>query len=172
VILFELPNNEIYFHTGDFRFSKEKFMKYPKLKELTTKKLNGVFLDTTYCDPQYILPTQENVLDVVSTFVKNKKKDNTLFVIGSYTIGKERICEAIANKCNCKIFVTPEKYEILLCLDLPYIDIFTTNPNKTNIHFVNMFDISFKRLSLLFKNYGKLYQEIIGIKPTGLENHQ
>eukprot|EP01080_Neovahlkampfia_damariscottae_P008545 gene8545-369_t len=172
IILFELPNDEIYLHTGDFRFSKEKFLEYPKLRELQDKKINGVFLDTTYCNPQYVLPTQENVLDVISTFVKNRMKSNTLFVIGSYTIGKERICEAIANLCHCKIFVTPEKYQILLCLGLPYIDIFTTNPNTTNVHFVNMFDISFGRLANLFKHYGKLYHEIIGIKPTGWTNNK
>ena len=172
IILFELSNDEIYLHTGDFRFTKEKFLEYPKLKELTKKKITGVFLDTTYCDPQYVLPTQENVLNVISQFVKNRMKNNTLFVIGSYTIGKERICESIAKKCNCKIYVTPDKYQILSCLNLSYIDIFTTNPNNTNVHFVNMFDVSFGRMSNLFKFYGKLYKEIIGIKPTGWTNNK
>jgi DNA cross-link repair 1A protein len=136
VILFELPNGKSYLHTGDMRFDKELFMKYKNLVPYfkqeqqikaidedenededkkspdVKKKLEAIYLDTTYCDPMYNFPKQAEATRFISEFVKNKMRSGNkkyLFLIGTYQIGKERIAQKIAEACKCKVFVTQEK---------------------------------------------------------------
>ena len=46
-----------------------------------------------YCDPSYSFPMQQNVIDhAVNLSVKKMAKEpSTLIIVGSYTIGKERV---------------------------------------------------------------------------------
>jgi hypothetical protein len=76
----------------------------PKFKPLT-----AVFLDTTYCDPNYAFAKQADVISCIAQAVQRKQGPKVLFLVGTYSIGKERICKEIAKVCKCKIFVTFQK---------------------------------------------------------------
>ena len=75
---------------GDFRAHVSMF-DYPSLRTLPS--LKTLYLDTTYCDPQYSFPQQEEVVSFIVNRVAAGKKTNKrlLVVCGTYTIGKERI---------------------------------------------------------------------------------
>lgn len=163
-LLFELSNGKKIFHSGDFRFEKEKFLKYEKIQKL--KCLDIVYLDTTYCNPEYSFAKQSSSLEILAKTVQKKLQENpkTIVLVGTYTIGKERILESISKECKCKVFAPIDKYEILSNLELEYFEIFTKNPQDTNIHLVSMFDLGWKKLLELKKFYQK---DIIAIKPTG-----
>lgn len=59
----------------------------------TLPSLKALYLDTTYCDPQYSFPQQEEVVSfIVNRVITEKKMNKQLLVVcGTYTIGKEKI---------------------------------------------------------------------------------
>jgi DNA cross-link repair 1A protein len=62
-------------------------------------------LDTTYADPAYAFPPQASVIDSVIRAVRAESfNPRTLFLFGSYTIGKERLFLSVAaamKRCGC-----------------------------------------------------------------------
>jgi len=56
--------------------------------------LDGIYLDTTYCDERYTFPPQAESIEAVGEVVRREMQDTKkkpLFVFGSYTIGKEKV---------------------------------------------------------------------------------
>eukprot|EP00818_Percolomonas_sp_WS_P009467 CAMPEP_0117437922 /NCGR_PEP_ID=MMETSP0759-20121206/1782_1 /TAXON_ID=63605 /ORGANISM="Percolomonas cosmopolitus, Strain WS" /LENGTH=571 /DNA_ID=CAMNT_0005229587 /DNA_START=38 /DNA_END=1750 /DNA_ORIENTATION=- len=165
-----------YLHTGDFRFHPPAVLKsaalhhYLKpeffswipnecnvtdtsiLKQLSFDK---VYLDTTYCHPKRIFPHQQHAMDFVANVCKMKmdhaKKNNkkVLVIVGSYTIGKERIVKAIAEKCNVKVFAKNQSSE-------------------SPIHFVDMRDLNWKRINEVVKFHQNSVDEFLVIKPSAM----
>jgi len=186
VILFELPSGRCILHTGDFRFNKKIFSKYDALKPFFSdshhqyllktdptykpaanrRKLDALYLDTTYCDPQYTFPEQEQAVQLVTNIVKEKKKTggNVLFLIGTYHIGKEKVSSRIAQETNCKVFVTYDKMRSIRCLNLSDEQIYTTNVAHTNVCVVPMCHLGWKKL---FENPDvHRYDEVVAFKPS------
>ena len=62
VIIFKLRNGQTYLHTGDFR-ATAALAKHPSL---LGKRIDILYLDTTYCDPQYKFPEQQKTLDYIA----------------------------------------------------------------------------------------------------------
>jgi hypothetical protein len=181
-ILFETSDGKTYFHTGDMRFDKDIFMKYKTLQPFfkhhngnessilqTKRSLDIIYLDTTYCNPKYSFPKQSEATRFIADFIKSTMDSANgkryLFLFGTYYIGKERIAQRIIESCNCKVFVTMEKHKILNILELPYIDIFTTNASETSVHMVAMNDLSWRNLLTLSKAFWR-YDEIIAFRPS------
>jgi len=88
MFLFEVGNKTI-LHVGDFRWDREIMMKMPQLKAFSNAnpRLNEIFLDTTYCDKKYSLPTQAEAIEATITAVeeelamaKKRKNEDTLLV--------------------------------------------------------------------------------------------
>lgn len=99
-------------HCGDMRYSKAMDA-WPALQ----KPFSTVFLDTTYCNPNFAFPSQESMIDFVSTFcgrICSERSDvrivvgmdvlssfiegspDTYCMIGAYSIGKERLAVSVA----------------------------------------------------------------------------
>ena len=170
LILFQVSKTgKAFLHTGDMRFDRSKMLDCEELRpymredirklveeregislqDVPKKHLDSIFIDTTYCDPFYTFPKQTEAIEFISDLIASKFKNTSksyLILIGTYLIGKERIAEGLSKKTGKKVFVTFEKYKTLECLDLPYFNIFTMNIAETNIHIVNMKDVSWKRL--------------------------
>ncbi|CAA2956486.1 DNA cross-link repair SNM1 [Olea europaea subsp. europaea] len=167
IILFEPPNGKAVLHTGDFRFCEEM----AKLSVLQNCPVHTLILDTTYCDPQYDFPKQEAVIQFVIDAIQAETfNPKTLFLIGSYTIGKERLFMEVARALHKKIYVNAAKLRILKCLDLPEEDMqwFTKNELESHIHVVPMWSIaSFKRLKHMSNQYGSRFSLIVAFSPTG-----
>jgi hypothetical protein len=98
-------------HCGDFR-ADPKHLNHPLLRpgKDGKRRLDVVYLDTTYLNPKYAFPTQKNVINVCGEMCVslNKQKPpptvkkegkavgkptegRLLVVVGTYSIGKERI---------------------------------------------------------------------------------
>ncbi|EFC49099.1 predicted protein, partial [Naegleria gruberi] len=168
LVLFQVSKTgKAFLHTGDMRFDRSKIDGI-SLKGVPKKQLESIFIDTTYCDPFYTFPKQVEAIDFIADLLESKFKNTSksyLVLIGTYLIGKERIAEGLSKRTGKKVFVTFEKYKTLECLELPYFNIFTMNIAETNIHIVNMKDVSWKRLFQI-KSSNRNVSEIIAIKPS------
>ncbi|KAK1264339.1 DNA cross-link repair protein SNM1 [Acorus gramineus] len=167
ILLFELPNGKTVLHTGDFRFCPE-MVSDPVLRSC---RLHTLILDTTYCNPQYDFPKQEAVIQFVIEAIQAEAfNPKTLFLIGSYTIGKERLFLEVARCLRKKVYVGAAKLRLLECLGFPKEDMqwFTVNEMESRIHVVPMWTIaSFKRMKHLSNQYSGRYNLIVAFSPTG-----
>ncbi|TKY74835.1 DNA cross-link repair protein SNM1 [Spatholobus suberectus] len=167
IILFQPPNGKAVLHTGDFRFTEE--MTINPLLQMCP--INTLILDTTYCNPQYDFPKQEAVIQFVIDAIQAEAfNPKTLFLIGSYTIGKERLFLEVARSLHKKVHVTAAKLRLLKCLEFKEEDIrwFTSNEHESNIHVAPMWTLaSFKRLKHISSQYKDRYNLIVAFSPTG-----
>lgn len=165
LFLFKLKGGRNYLHTGDFRACTQ-MESYPALQRI---HIHQLYLDTTYCDPSYTFPPQQEVIDFAVSLVHKKLKENqkTLIVCGSYTIGKERIFVAIANALNTKICVTREKKAVLDCLeDKKLLESITLRPNEAQVHVLQMTKLNLMSLTEHLATM-KNHTEILAFEPTG-----
>lgn len=167
IILFEPPNGKPVLHTGDFRFCQEMVTN----PILDSCNIHTLILDTTYCNPQYDFPKQETVIQFVLEAIQAEAfNPRTLFLIGTYTIGKERIFLEVARVLRKKVYVGAAKLRLLGCLGLPEEDMqwLTSNEQESHIHVVPLWTIaSFKRMSFISKRYLGCYNSIVAFSPTG-----
>ncbi|KAH9496897.1 DNA cross-link repair 1A protein [Bulinus truncatus] len=165
IILFEIPGGKKILHTGDFRACIE-MEQYKMLQNVTISEL---YLDTTYCDPSYAFPPQIEVIEFVVELVLNHvtEKPNTLIVCGAYTIGKERIFQAIANVLDSKICVLRDKKKVLDCLDDEDLKSrLTLDWSKGQVHVLPMGKLNQSALSEHHSKYPQ-FDSIIAFQPTG-----
>ncbi|KAH7848041.1 hypothetical protein Vadar_033166 [Vaccinium darrowii] len=167
LILFEPPNGKAVLHTGDFRFCEDM----TKISILQTCRIETLILDTTYCNPQYDFPKQEDVIQFVIEAIQAEAfNPKTLFLIGSYTVGKERLFLEVARVLRKKVYVSAAKLRLLECLGLSVEDMqwFTLNEEESHIHVVPMWTLaSFKRLKCLSSQYAHRFSLMVAFSPTG-----
>jgi hypothetical protein len=133
----DLHHSRRYFHTGDFR-ANAVICHHPLL---LNAPIDAVYLDTTYLKPSYIFPSQNEVLDFINGTVKMTVQEcpETLILVGTYMIGKERVFLSIAESLNCKVFVDSTKRKILECLqDQSISSLLTIDCQESNLHVVPM----------------------------------
>ncbi|KAL6843449.1 hypothetical protein ACP4OV_026771 [Aristida adscensionis] len=111
LIHFRLHDGKTYLHTGDFRASKSVQL-HPLLQR---GHVNLLYLDTTYCNPKYKFPPQEDVIDfVVRTAQRYRQKEpKTLIIVGAYSIGKENVYLAISQALEVPIYTDASRRRIL-----------------------------------------------------------
>ncbi|XP_058222295.1 uncharacterized protein LOC131332223 [Rhododendron vialii] len=167
LILFESPSGKAVLHTGDFRFCENM----TKISVLQTSRVQTLILDTTYCNPQYDFPKQEDVIQFVIEAIEAEAfNPETLFLIGSYTVGKERLFLEVARVLRKKVYVPAAKLRLLECLGLSVEDMrwFTLNEEESHIHVVPMWTLaSFKRLKCISSQYARRFSLIVAFSPTG-----
>ncbi|XP_022771969.1 DNA ligase 6 isoform X3 [Durio zibethinus] len=177
--LFKVPTKngsfERYVHTGDCRYCNSMKM---------NSYLNGfvgcdaIFLDTTYCDPKFVFPSQEESVDYVVSVVdrigKEFEKERVLFLVATYVVGKEKILVEVARRCKRKICVDGRKMEILRVLGYGDNGVFTEDESESDVHVVGWnvlgetwpyFRPNFARMKEIMVEKG--YEKVIGFVPTG-----
>ena len=159
LLLFELPSGVRILHCGDFRASADHWTNPLLLKH----RIDVVYLDTTYCDPSHTFPSQKTVLELISELSRKvdrgsspqsimngntlqnffkvvnpiQNTSKTLFVVGSYLIGKEKVFMAVANAVTGKVYTNPRKREIYETLQDPRLtELLTGDPCKAKVHVV------------------------------------
>ncbi|XP_036191815.1 DNA cross-link repair 1A protein [Myotis myotis] len=165
MILFFLPNGNVVLHTGDFR--ADPTMERSLLMRL---KVHTLYLDTTYCSPEYCFPSQQEVIQfaINTAFEAVTLNPRTLVVCGTYSIGKEKVFLAIADVIGSKVGMSREKYKTLQCLNIPEINsLITTDMCDTLVHLLPMMQINFKGLQSHLKKYDGRYEQILAFRPTG-----
>jgi len=182
MFLFEVGNKTI-LHVGDFRWDREIMMKMPQLKAFSNAnpRLNEIFLDTTYCDKKYSLPTQAEAIEATITAVEEelamakKERTKTLFLFGSYTIGKERIYLSVAEHLGMKVYVDNRRFRILSALEWPKerMKMFTPNKSESSLWVVPLGNVNFKKMRDFMEDANKNkvfsipYGRCAGFRPTG-----
>ncbi|XP_008828437.1 DNA cross-link repair 1A protein [Nannospalax galili] len=165
MILFHLPNGAVVLHTGDFRAdpSMERSL-------LAGRKIHTLYLDTTYCSPEYSFPSQQEVIQfaINTAFETVTLNPRALVVCGTYCIGKEKVFLAIADVLGSKVGMSQEKYKTLQCLNIPEINsLITTDMSSSMVHLLPMMQINFKGLQSHLKKCDGKYDQILAFRPTG-----
>ncbi|CAM1506652.1 Fc.00g062930.m01.CDS01 [Cosmosporella sp. VM-42] len=215
------PNSRVQriLHCGDFR-ACPAHVNHPLLKpdlvdsisgKLKQQKIDICYLDTTYLNPRYSFPPQDDVIkacadligsmspdpnckdDVwersaeaigtpaVSKFFQSTKpegdgqadkkkgpKQRLLVICGTYSIGKERICIAIARALKSKIFASPGKIKICKQLGDPELTaLLTSNPIDAQVHMQMLMEIRAETLQEYLNGYKPHFSRIVGFRPSG-----
>ncbi|KAK2415254.1 DNA ligase [Trifolium repens] len=172
--LFQVPfmdQSLRYVHTGDFRFSSEMLLDSALGCFIGA---DAVFLDTTYCHPKFVFPTQDESVNYVVDVVNQCDGDDVLFLVATYVVGKEKILLEIAKRFGKKVYVDARKMEVLRALGYGESGQFTEDCLETNIHVVGWnvlgetwpyFRPNFVKMKEIMIERG--YSEVVGFVPTG-----
>ncbi|KAF3444323.1 hypothetical protein FNV43_RR14013 [Rhamnella rubrinervis] len=179
--LFKIPVSngkfEKYVHTGDFRFC-DSMKSNPLLLQFVGS--DAVFLDTTYCNPKFVFPSQEESIDYIVSVIEkvggeyNGSIRNVLFLVATYVIGKEKILLEIARRCNRKVHVDARKMSILNILGSEESGVFTEDECGSDVHVVGWnvlgetwpyFRPNFVKMKEIMIERG--YTRTVGFVPTG-----
>jgi DNA cross-link repair 1A protein len=229
------PRIQRVLHCGDFR-ACPMHVHHPLLrpdiidvvtgKSTGQQKIDVCYLDTTYLNPRYAFPSQEEVItacaDMCVSLKKEKADENDewektkreragagmakfiqrdsenvkdepasphgedsptknpsptkepkprgrlLVIVGTYSIGKERICVGIAKALGSKIFAPAGKQRICACLEDPELDsLLTRDPLEAQVHMTPLFEIRAETLSDYLFNYKAYFSRIVGFRPSG-----
>ncbi|KAG7361924.1 beta-lactamase-like protein [Nitzschia inconspicua] len=179
MFLFTVGRKKI-LHVGDFRWNREIMLQQHPIREIASRRmeLDEIFLDTTYCNPKYNLPSQLDTIQAVVTLFEQQKAKNqnkrTLHLFGAYTIGKERMYMSVAEQFGLKVYVDNARYRILSALQWPKerMSLLTTNKEESCIWVVPLGHLNMKKLPEYFriannKPFAPAYEQIVGYRPTG-----
>ncbi|XP_036428597.1 DNA cross-link repair 1A protein [Colossoma macropomum] len=166
MLLFLLPDGQTVLHTGDFR-ADPSMERYPELQGL---RIQTLYLDTTYCSPEYTFPTQQEVI----TFAANTAFElvtlnpRTLVVCGTYAVGKEKVFLAVSQVLGSKVYMSRDRYNTMCCLELEQIhQCFTTDSKAARVHVLPMMQLNFKNLKTHLNKFSESYDQLVAFKPTG-----
>ncbi|KAG6112043.1 hypothetical protein E4U14_002212 [Claviceps sp. LM454 group G7] len=211
-------------HCGDFRACPAHIkhpLLQPDIRDMATGKLGHqvidiCYLDTTYLNPKYSFPPQNDVIKACADLCaslspnpqsedglweKSAKEEGTqavskfftsastnqvngeckaqtkqqpklgqrlLVICGTYSIGKERICIAIAKALKTKIFANPGKMRICKQLDDPELAaLLTTDAVEAQVHMQSLMEIRAETLQEYLDGYKPHFSRIVGFRPTG-----
>lgn len=99
---------------------------------------------------------------------KSKRKQRLLVICGTYSIGKERICVAIAKALGSKIFASAAKIKICKQLDDPELTaLLTSDPIEAQVHMQMLMEIRAETLQEYLDSYRPHFSRIIGFRPSG-----
>ncbi|KAI9722630.1 MAG: hypothetical protein M1812_001561 [Candelaria pacifica] len=232
------PKVQRILHCGDFR-ACPAHLQHPLLrpevvdavngKQLGQQKIDVCYLDTTYLNPKYAFPCQEDVIkacadmcvslrkeradetdgweqmkreragsgmvkfartnsnaikeeadDEASGIVEDddgmkvdglkngKARGRLLVVVGTYSIGKERICMGIARALNSKIYAPPNKQRICACLeDAELNSRLTRNPQEAQVHMTPLMEIRAETLHEYLTTFKPHFSRVVGFRPSG-----
>ncbi|XP_063896526.1 uncharacterized protein LOC110373659 isoform X2 [Helicoverpa armigera] len=145
MLVFTLPNGKTLLHTGDFRASPI-MESYPVF---WNKYIHTIYLDTTYCNPRYDFPTQEQSLEMALYILRQKKValekvgkkfSSVLIVCGTYTIGKEKFFLGMSRRVGCSVWACPEKDRVLQAVEGRSFS--HAPPHSCQLHVVPMRDLT------------------------------
>lgn len=141
---------------------------------------DAVFLDTTYCNPKFIFPSQEesihHIVSVIDKFgIQNGGlSKSVLFLVATYVVGKEKILIEIARRCKTKIHVDARKMAILRALGFADNGVFSEDQSESDVHVVGWnvlgetwpyFRPNFVKMKEIMNERG--YSKVVGFVPTG-----
>ena len=186
MILFEPPEPEPpVLHTGDCRWSTALHgpMLGPILAAMAPQRRADLrlVLDTTYCDPAAAFPPSSEAVAFIANAVRSEgfNVSRTLFLVGSYTIGKERCAFAAARAAGVRLYAGNTKRAVLDCLaptgrgvgtsGLSPADMamLTNDDGATNVHIVPMACVSFARMKGILSHYRGRFDTCVGFAPSG-----
>ncbi|KAL8937125.1 MAG: hypothetical protein Q9211_003845 [Gyalolechia sp. 1 TL-2023] len=97
-----------------------------------------------------------------------KKRGRLLVIVGTYSIGKERICLGVARALQSKIYATPNKQKICAALeDAELMARLTDDPLEAQVHMQMLMEIRAETLADYLAGYKPHFSRIVGFRPSG-----
>jgi DNA cross-link repair 1A protein len=104
----------------------------------------------------------------ITTSPTTKKRGRLLVIVGTYSIGKERICMGIAKALGSKIYAPPNKQKICKALEDPELNaLLTKNPREAQVHMTPLFEIRADTLEDYLRDYRDQFSRAVGFRPSG-----
>ncbi|XP_047968416.1 5' exonuclease Apollo-like [Salvia hispanica] len=151
-------------HTGDFRWESNSLGtengRAVLLDALKDQTLDTLYLDNTYCNPQYSFPSREVASKQIVDIIMSHPNDEVVIAIDS--LGKEDLLLYISQALNMKIWVWPERLQIMHLLG--FHENFTTQTSLTRIRAIPRYSFKTDTLNKLNEFRGPT----IGIMPSGI----
>ncbi|KAI6024410.1 DRMBL-domain-containing protein [Pisolithus marmoratus] len=92
----------------------------------------------------------------------------TLIVIGTYSVGKERIVKAVAQALQTKVYCDPRKAAILRCQnDQQLDDLITSDPLEGGVHLLPLGLVAADKLKSYVQRFKDTFSRVVGFRPTG-----
>ena len=105
---------------------------------------------------------------ILSSVNEKKTRGRLLVVVGTYSIGKERICLGIAKALDAKIYAPPSKQRIVAALEDPELDErMTTDPRAAQVHMTPLFEIRAETLDDYLRDFFPHFTRAVGFRPSG-----
>ena len=99
---------------------------------------------------------------------KPKPRGRLLVIVGTYSIGKERICVGIAKALRSKIYAPPNKQKICAALEDPELSaLMTKDPLEAQVHMQMIMEIRAETLADYLTSYKPHFSRIVGFRPSG-----
>ncbi|MBW0469197.1 hypothetical protein O181_008912 [Austropuccinia psidii MF-1] len=120
--------------------------------------------------------TQDSLIKLDSSKISNLsvtqpiQPPSLLVLIGTYSIGKERLVKAVAKKINSKIYCGETKKKLIFqnLQDDELNSLLTDDPFNAHVHVINVFALNKREiLQRYFKKFNGHFTHMIGLRPTG-----
>ncbi|GAA98088.1 uncharacterized protein L969DRAFT_102230 [Mixia osmundae IAM 14324] len=100
--------------------------------------------------------------------VKPSKREHILVLVGTYSVGKEKIFKGIAQALGSKVYANEQKHKLFSCMDDPELHaMLTKDPFEAQVHVTNLFAIKRETLEEYLEQFSRYFTKIIGIRGTG-----
>ncbi|KAK1228471.1 DNA cross-link repair protein PSO2/SNM1 [Marasmius sp. AFHP31] len=159
-----------YLHCGDFRASPRHVF-HPAVRG---KKIDHVYLDTTYLDPKYTFPPQPLVISACAELAARIAENRPLsdqkssFAMTSWLAPAAKEKEKQKETKENILMVVGRKTAILRCQADPELDaLLTSNPLAANVHVVPLGFITTDKLEPYVNKYKGHFTRAVGFRPTG-----
>ncbi|KAI7880536.1 DRMBL-domain-containing protein [Lichtheimia hyalospora FSU 10163] len=98
---------------------------------------------------------------------KERPLSKVLVVVGTYTIGKEKVFLNIAKRLGSKIYVNEKKRKILVCQENNELDsLLVTNPHQAQVHVLPLGTLKIDLLESYLKSMRPHFTSLIAFLPT------
>ena len=102
------------------------------------------------------------------TTTTKKARGRLLVIVGTYSIGKERICLGVARALNSKIYAPPNKQKIVAALKDPELSaLMTSDPLEAQVHMQMLMEIRAETLADYLTSFKPHFSRIVGFRPSG-----
>ncbi|WWC73626.1 uncharacterized protein I206_107598 [Kwoniella pini CBS 10737] len=118
----------------------------------------------------WLVKKEENgdVKDELKDINDVKPKGRTLVVMGTYSIGKERIVKAVAKALGSTIYCDPRKKGILLCQTDPELhSLISADPVSSQVHLLPLGNIQLDRMQPYLARLHPHFDRVLAFRPTG-----
>lgn len=91
-----------------------------------------------------------------------------LVVCGTYSIGKERICKAVALRLGSRVYAGPAKSRIVAQLGDPELTaLLTSDPRQAQVHMQPLAELRAETLRDYLDAHRPHFSRVVGLRPTG-----
>lgn len=105
---------------------------------------------------------------ILSSTNEKKGRGRLLVVVGTYSIGKERICLGIARALQSKIYAPPHKQRIVAALEDPELDaLMTRDPRAAQVHMTPLSEMRAETLDDYLRDFFPHFTRAVGFRPSG-----